>query len=88
MMLCFNKAFRAWCYNRRFFRSKAGRFGWAADTAMAGDEICIFYGGDAPFCLRPDGSGRHEIIGDGYLHGFMDGEVMDADIEEWDFHLI
>lgn len=55
---------------------------------MAGDEICIFYGGDAPFCLRPDGSGRHEIIGDGYLHGFMDGEVMDADIEEWDFHLI
>jgi len=88
MTLCFNKAFGTWCYNRRFFRSKAGRFGWATDTAMAGDEICIFYGGDAPFVLRPDGSGRHEIIGDGYLHGFMDGEAMGADIEERDFHLI
>ena len=77
-----------WCFNRRFFRSVAGRFGWAPDKARAGDQICVFYGGDYPFVLRESGNGCHEIIGDGYLHGLMDGEAMDCALEEREFRLV
>ena len=86
----FNSCSGRWCFNRRFFRTVAGRFGWAPDKARPGDRICVFYGGDYPFVLREgeDGGGCHEIIGDGYLHGFMDGEAMDCTLEEREFHLV
>ena len=84
----FNSCSGNWCFNRRFFRTVAGRFGWAPDKAQAGDQICIFYGGDYPFVLREGVSGCHEIVGDGYLHGFMDGEAMDCSLEEREFHLV
>jgi hypothetical protein len=53
-----------------------------------GDEICIFYGGGVPFILRLIGQGEHEIIGDGYLHDFMEGEAMVDEIEEQEFKLV
>ena len=88
MLWEFNITFGRWCFNRRFYRTVAGRFGWAPDCAEAGDEICVLYGGPVPLLLRPDGAGHHEVIGDCYLHGFMDGEAMDASFEEREFHLI
>ena len=84
----FNSCSGNWCFNRRFFRTVAGRFGWAPDQARPGDQICVFYGGDYPFVIREGGSGCHEIIGDGYLHGFMDGEAMDSTFKEREFHLV
>jgi hypothetical protein len=84
----YRKAYGAWCYNRRFFRSEEGRFGWAPGEAKVGDEVCILYGGDVPFVLRGNGEGGHEVIGDAYLHGFMDGEGMECRIEEKEFHLV
>lgn len=88
MLWEFNITFGRWCFNRRFYRTVAGRFGWAPDCAEAGDEICVLYGGPVPFLLRPDGAGHHEVVGDCYLHGFMDGEAMDAGFGEREIHLI
>lgn len=73
----FQGANSKWCYNRRFFKSEAGRFGWTVDGAGAGDEICVLYGGAYPFVLRPDGDGCHTIVGDCYTNGLMEGEAMD-----------
>jgi hypothetical protein len=84
----FKEAHGTWCYNRRFFRSSTGRLGWVPDGAEPGDQICIFFGGAVPFVLRPDGEGAHEVVGDAYLHGIMDGEGMDDGIEEQEFCLI
>ncbi len=84
----FNLTFGRWCWNRRFYRTVTGRFGWAPDGADAGDEICVFYGGPVPLLLRPDADGHHEVVGDCYLHGFMEGEAMNAAFEEREFHLI
>lgn len=88
MVTEFNTTFGTWCFNRRFYRTVAGRFGWAPDCVEAGDEVCVLYGGPVPLLLRPDGAGHHEVIGDCYLHGFMDGEAMDAKFEEREIHLI
>ena len=84
----FNLTFGRWCWNRRFYRTVAGRFGWAPDGAEAGDEVCVLFGGPVPLLLRQDGKGHHEVIGDCYLHGFMDGEAMNASFEARDFHLV
>ena len=51
----------------------------------SGDEVCIFYGGSIPFVLRLVGRGQYEVVGDGYLHGFMEGEAMVDGIEEQEF---
>jgi hypothetical protein len=83
----FSKA-NARCYNRRFYRSVGGRFGWGVDGIEAGDHICILYGASAPFILRPDKGGCHTLIGDTYIHGLMYGDGMKEEIPECTFRLI
>lgn len=65
-----------------------GRVGWGTDVIKPGDEVCIFYSGGVPFILRPVGQGQYEVVGDGYLHGFMEGEAMVDEIEEQEFELV
>ncbi|OLN97368.1 Heterokaryon incompatibility protein 6, OR allele 1 [Colletotrichum chlorophyti] len=64
-----------WTYNRRFFRSTAGRFGWAVEGTEPGDVIAAFNGCDYPFVLRAVGERTYRIVGDCYLHGLMQGEA-------------
>jgi hypothetical protein len=43
----------------------------------AGDVICVLLGGSVPYILRPiDDS--YILIGEAYVHGIMDGEVLEA----------
>lgn len=84
----FTQAYGLWCYNRRFLKTQAGRFGWGVDTTEPGDVICVLYGASIPFILRPVGGGCFEVVGDCYVHEFMDGEAMTDDIEECEFHLV
>lgn len=57
-----------------------GRIGLCLPQATAGDEIWGVYGFRVPFVFRPlDGSGEsrvHNMIGDCYLQGAMDGELL------------
>ena len=48
-----------------------------------GDEVCILLGGSAPFVLRHADRSHHidvndyyTLVGDCYLHGIMNGELM------------
>ncbi|WQF85899.1 Putative heterokaryon incompatibility [Colletotrichum destructivum] len=79
-----------WTYNRRFFRSGDGRFGWAVDGTGPGDSVVVFYGCDYPFILRDTGRGSFRIIGDCYIHGLMDGEGMEskASFTEMEFDIV
>lgn len=70
--LAFGRA-NARCYNRRFFRSGAGRFGWGVEGMAPDDKICVIHGMSVPLLLRPEGE-SFTIIGDAYLHGTMYGE--------------
>jgi hypothetical protein len=48
------------------------------------DLICILYGSQVPFVLRPK-NGHYQLIGECYVHGKMDGEVI-QDIKYCRFH--
>jgi hypothetical protein len=84
----FMHSFGVWCYNRRFYRSEQGRFGWAPDQARPGDRLCVLNGLAVPLILRPIESGSFEVVGDAYVHGVMDGEVLDMGLEEQDIYII
>lgn len=75
------------CYNRRFYRSEHGRFGWGVDSIEAGDKVCILNGASAPFVLRPVEDDSHILIGDAYIHGLMYGEGVKDENPECVFRL-
>ena len=43
-----------------------------------GDLICVFLGGPVPWVIRQDGE-EYVLIGECYVYGLMDGEVMDTE---------
>jgi hypothetical protein len=71
-----------------------GSMGSAPLQALPGDEVHILIGAKVPFILRrqPAGTGllndnnfefpSYTVIGDGYLHGVMEGEAIEGRNEE------
>lgn len=67
----------AFVMNRRIIRTSAGYIGLAPAATRCGDAVALFKGARVPFLIREKGD-RWEIIGEGYIHGIMEGEVWDA----------
>jgi hypothetical protein len=67
-----------------FCLTNGGRIGWTPHGTQAGDKICIFAGGRAPFIIRERSDEYCKLIGDAYIHGVMYGENLDWDIIEWE----
>jgi hypothetical protein len=63
-------------HGRVFFTTSRGYMGFGAMGAQVGDQVCILGGGWTPFILR-DHNTHFEMIGDSYLHGMMQGEMLD-----------
>ena len=63
---------------KRFFVDEGGWIGLAPSGALEGDEICLFLGAQVPFVVRKRGDGKYRFIGECYVHGIMDGELMEA----------
>lgn len=72
---------------RSFIFTRSGSMGFAPDWCKPGDAIAIMGGGNVPIVLRPvnqmsdpgrDGVPCYEVIGEAYVHGFMDGQAFDA----------
>jgi hypothetical protein len=68
------------CSNRRLFVTKRGYYGVGPEETCAGDKVCVLFGTIAPFVFRPMGH-RLALLGESYLHGFMNGEAI-AEMEE------
>jgi len=47
------------------------------------DTICIFSGSSVPHIIRELPNGNYHLVGEAYIHGIMDGEVMDWEGIEW-----
>jgi hypothetical protein len=62
---------------RRFCRTTMGQLGSMPKYSEVGDKICVFFGRNLPYVIRPYGNGRYRFIGDCYFHGLMYGEAMD-----------
>ena len=76
-------------WNRRTFQtypeietdgSKRPFVGLIPQAAKVGDKVCIVYGCSVPVVLqqigRPDGTHCWQLIGDAYVDGIMDGELI------------
>ncbi|KAH8672140.1 heterokaryon incompatibility protein-domain-containing protein [Tricladium varicosporioides] len=69
---------------RQFAVTEKGLMALVPLGTQEGDQICIFPGGRTPYILRRDSgdSGTYEgvqcyqLVGEAYVHGFMDGEAL------------
>ncbi|TDZ33045.1 Heterokaryon incompatibility protein 6, OR allele [Colletotrichum spinosum] len=62
--------------NRRFFVTEKGFFGLGPPSMVVGDRVCILRSGVVPYVLRRRDGGRWKYVGECYVHGIMDGEVV------------
>lgn len=69
---------------RRFAISSKGYVGWVLESMYRGDDqqtkvgdlYCIIFGCSMPIILRECG-GYYQVIGEGYLQGFMEGNAVE-----------
>jgi len=62
---------------RKFACTQDGQFATVPGAAEANDICCVVIGLSVPFILRPAGNGRYYVVGDSYVHGVMEGELVD-----------
>ena len=63
-------------FGRKIMRTVNGSIGLAPGSGQVDDKICVLYGGSVPYVLREQRSNCYTLIGECYVHGFMDGEAM------------
>ena len=67
-------------HGKAWFISTDGFMGLVPRVAQPGDILCLFYGGWAPFVLRPK-PGDDEVygfLGEAFVYGLMDGEALEG----------
>lgn len=64
------------CRGRVFCATGKKYVGLVPFNAQLGDSICVLPGASTPFVLRREGD-TFRFVGDCYIHGLMDGEVVD-----------
>jgi hypothetical protein len=88
---CFHQSVRGAISNRRFFVTREGYLGLGPNALQVGDEVYVINGSNVPFVLRksdrsnldrqPEDKSQtilfpmFRLIGDCYVHNFMDGEA-------------
>lgn len=70
-----------------FFITHQGYIGVGPEDTRVGDAVYVLFGGSVPFLLREtpesqDRRGTHTYVGHTYVHGIMDGEVLEQDIPD------
>ncbi|OIW23037.1 hypothetical protein CONLIGDRAFT_146567 [Coniochaeta ligniaria NRRL 30616] len=61
--------------SRRLFRTAKGYLGHGPASIEPGDRVYLLRGAKVPFVLRGGEEGKFELMGETYVHGFMDGEM-------------
>ena len=68
--------------------TETGLIGMASSKAKPGDVVCVLFGGRVPFSLRKV-EDHYNLVGETYVHGFMDGRAVDlanrSELETVDF---
>ncbi|MCJ1250469.1 hypothetical protein MMC30_007697 [Trapelia coarctata] len=62
---------------RTLFETSRGYFGLGPAQLQTGDNVCVFFGCNVPHILRVRrGTQEHLLVGEAYVHGIMNGEVI------------
>ena len=72
-------------HSRRYCATANDLIAVVPRVSSIGDRICLFYGCQIPFVIRPAGDGKYYLVGPCYLHGMMNGEGLrnDQDTERF-----
>lgn len=62
--------------HRTPFVTAAGHLGLGPGSIQAGDALVVLWGGQVPFVMRREPGGSWKLIGEAYVHGWMNGEAM------------
>ncbi|KAF5723849.1 heterokaryon incompatibility 6 OR allele [Fusarium mundagurra] len=60
----------------RLFKTASGDFGVGPVDMKIGDKLCVLFGAEVPFLLRPKGDG-YLVVGECYVYDLMHGEVLE-----------
>ncbi|KAL8889084.1 MAG: hypothetical protein Q9215_003583 [Flavoplaca cf. flavocitrina] len=52
------------------------RLGLAPEATVSGDLVCVILGCPCPLILRPSNNSSHEVVGECYIDGIMDGGAL------------
>lgn len=66
--------------HRSFFRVSGGYLGCGPQLTREGDVVVIAKGAYNPYVLRPVGT-EYQHLGPAYVHGLMNSEIFDMDVE-------
>lgn len=72
-----SESFRVAYSCRRLFRTEKNYLGIAAESLEKGDAVWVLAGAAAPMVLRPAEGGGWKLVGETYVHGIMNGEVVE-----------
>jgi hypothetical protein len=84
----YEKAFRLFARQRPRIATKNGYIGLGPWDTEQGDVVCLLFGGSTPFVLRKSVNETFKLVGDAYIHGVMDGELMHSDLRKRQFKLV
>jgi hypothetical protein len=77
-----------WSARRRFALTDSGRLACIPAGAAAGDVLCVLYGSDVPYVLRPTKGGQYIVIGECFVNDIMHGEALsNENIKSQEFQL-
>ena len=80
------KAMKKTLHHRQMFRSRAGHLCVGPETVEPGDKLCILTGAEVPFILR-NHRDHYLLVGEAYVDGVMDGEVLTQGLNSEVFYL-
>jgi hypothetical protein len=84
-------------YGRRFCMTARGYMSLVPPNSKAGDVVCVLFGSQTPFVLRPESERRSEpmetvdslgiytLVGECYVNGMMDGEMLAIGLQRQKF---
>jgi hypothetical protein len=84
---------------RRFCTTRRGYIGFVPPGTQQGDMVSIFLGTQTPFIIRPSSrfvyashetisKGFYRLIGEAYMHGMMDGEMIAGNLSTKMFEIV
>jgi hypothetical protein len=76
----YHEAFMASAFARNFFITESRLIRTSPAALLPGDRIVVLFGGHVPYTLfkhKGEGAAVCSLVGDCYLHGFMDGEALE-----------
>ncbi|KAH7354652.1 heterokaryon incompatibility protein-domain-containing protein [Rhexocercosporidium sp. MPI-PUGE-AT-0058] len=76
-----------WSSRRRFSVTRFGQLACVPKGSRVGDVICVVFGGEVPYVLRPAEGGFYTVVGECYVDDIMHGESLSYDTVPREFRL-